>query len=69
VLTTQGSDCLDVGEADETEFDRYALMREGVPDAPGKRARPAAVVADALIHDQAHIVLLRYGPDRPAAVL
>src|SRR5258708_10733210 len=62
VLAAQPPDRLDIGEANEAELDRHALMRERIKDAPRKRAWPPAFVTEALIHDQAHDA----SPFRPA---
>jgi hypothetical protein len=66
VLTAQGPDCLDICEAHQVKFRRHSLMREGITDAPRKRARPAVFMPDTFIHDETHDRLRSCGALRAA---
>src|SRR5712671_4764863 len=68
VLAAQRTDLRNIGEADEAEFDRYALMSERIADPPGERTRPTVVMAEPLIHDETHRLSLPYPRDDPSAI-
>ena len=67
VLAAQRADRRNIGEADQAEFDRHALMGERIADPPGERTRPTVAMAEALIHDEAHRSSLPYRLADPSA--